>query len=522
MKFAWPRRYDRRATTGATLCITCLVVALLSSCNDVAAPQPTPTPTLAPNLSMDPLPDHIPQTVGVIEIPISDFARLPDSGDPEADDERDGGPALMMLLVDEPGTCRLFVNDFRGPLHSVSYDGALVTSYVDLGDPKWNLDLDVSDKARDFGFTSFTFHPQFNQPGTPGFGKFYTFLETSNKAPKADFKPWNATQDHFDTVLLEWTALNPAAAVYDGGPPRELLRIQQPHRWHNSGQIAFNPLAVPGDPDYGVLYVSTGDGGLSGAPYGHAQNLSYIYGKILRIDPLGSDSANGRYGVPQDNPFAGQPGRLGEIYAYGLRNPQRFGWDSRTGDLLVTDIGQEVMEEISIVSPGSNLGWSRWEGSFRFHPTRIAPYGHPVYLDDPRGDPSVTYPIVEFDQKDPLLKAAVAITGIVVYREDAIPELKDKLLFGDIVSGEVLYVHADRPHDGGQDQIRRILFNHDGETKTLLQLVQESRRQQGLSEIPRADLRFGTGPDGQIFLLNKRDGVIRRLGESPYSTCISS
>ena len=471
---------------------------------------------------MDPLPDRIAQTVGVIEVDIADFARLPDSGDAESGDERDRGPALMMLLVDEPGTCRLFVNDLRGPLHGVSYDGGTVRLYIDLSDPKWNLNLDVSHEARDFGFASFAFHPQFNQPGAPGFGKFYTFLETSNKAPEADFKPWNETQDHFDTILLEWTALDPAAAVYDGGPPRELLRIQQPHRWHNSGQVAFNPLAVPGEPDFGMLYVGTGDGGLPGAPYGHAQNLSFIYGKILRIDPLGSNSANGRYGIPEDNPFAGKPGRLAEIYAYGMRNPQRFGWDSQTGNLYVTDIGADVIDEISIVSAGANLGWNRWEGSFRTHPEPIVDgIYYPVDIGDPRGEPGITYPIVEFDHSDPLLKAAVAVTGIVAYRGDAIPELKDKLLFGDIVGGEVFYVHIDRPHDGGQDQIRRVLFNHEGETKTLLKLVQESRRQQGLSEIPRADLRFGTGPDGQIFLLNKRDGMIRHLGSAPKTTCPS-
>ena len=100
-------------------------------------------------------------------------------------------------------------------------------------------------EGRDWGFGSFAFHPQFNQSGTPGFGKFYTLAETSNKAPKADFTPWNQALDHFDTVLLEWTALDPGAAVYDGGPPRELIRIQQPHKYHNGGQIAFNPLAAP-------------------------------------------------------------------------------------------------------------------------------------------------------------------------------------------------------------------------------------------------------------------------------------
>ena len=111
------------------------------------------------------------------------------------------------------------------------------------------------------------------------------------------------------------------------------------------------------------------------------------------------------------------------------------------------------MEEISIVLAGANLGWNRWEGSFRTYPEPIvAGHKYPVDLDDPRGEPGVTYPIVEFDQNDPLLKAAVAVTGIVVYRGDAIPELKDKLLFGDIVGGEVFYVHVDKPHDGGQDR----------------------------------------------------------------------
>ena len=264
-----------------------------------STPAATRTPTLPPNLSIDPLPDPIQQTQGVIKAAITDFAHLPDSGDPESGDESNRGPALMMMLVDEPGTCRLFVNDFRGPLHSVSYDGRTMKLYVDLSDPRWNLNLDVSNKARDFGFTSFAFHPQFNQPGAPGFGKFYTFLETSNKTPKADFRPENETQDHFDTILLEWTALDPRRRGLRRRPTAGASSASSSRtRYHNSGQIAFNPLAVPGGPDFGVLYVSTGDGGLPGAPYGHAQNLSFIYGKILRIDPLGSSSANGRYGVP--------------------------------------------------------------------------------------------------------------------------------------------------------------------------------------------------------------------------------
>jgi hypothetical protein len=85
------------------------------------------------------------------------------------------------------------------------------------------------------------------------------------------------------------------------------------------------------------------------------------------------------------------------------------------------------------------------------------------------------------------------------------------LIFGDNPSGEVFYVHADKLPNGGQEAIRRILFDADGEAKTLLQLVRDKNTKQGKPPATRADLRFGLGPDGQVFLLNKRDGTIRLL-----------
>ena len=249
------------------------------------------------------------------------------------------------------------------------------------------------------------------------------------------------------------------------------------------------------------------DGGLGGDPLDLAQNLNSVFGKILRIDPLSADSANGQYGIPTDNPFAtdGAANILAEIYAFGLRNPQRFGWDPATGDMFVADIGQNIIEEISRVTNGANLGWNDWEGSFKF----ISP--REVSLVDPRGDPSLTYPVVEYAQLDPLLQPRSAATGVVVYRQNAIPLLENLLLFGDNPSGEIFYVHADRLPNGGQDAIRRILLNDGGESKTLLQLIHEKNREHGRAPADRAELRFGTGPDGQTFLLNKRDGIIRLL-----------
>ena len=443
----------------------------------------------------DPFPDPIPATDGVVTVGVVEFAALPFV---------DGQPPRMMRLVDEPGTGRLLVNDMWGLVYTVSYDGGTVTQYLDLTQQRWGLDVEASRRER--GFQSFAVHPQFGEPGTPGFGKLYTYTDTSNTAPPADFVP-DGGSDAQDTILLEWTAMDPTAAVYDGGPPRELLRVEQPFRNHNGGQLGFNPLAAPGDPDFGLLYVGSADGGSGGDPLDLAQNLGSILGKVLRIDPLGSNSANGQYGIPSDNPFArdGDAGTLGEIYAYGVRNPQRFAWDEANGNLFVADIGQNIVEEISLVPRGGNLGWNDWEGSFRFISRQA------VSLVDPRGEAGLSYPVVEYGQLDPLFQRSSASTGLVVYRDDNVPQLANLVLFGDGPSGEVFYFPADDLPAGGQGAMRRVLFDDRGETKTLLQMVREKNVSQGRAPTARADVRLDTGPGGRIFLLNKHDGVIRRL-----------
>ena len=410
----------------------------------------------------------------------------------------------MMRLVDEPSTRRLFVDAMQGPVFSVSYDGKTVTQYLDINAPQWEVKVQAQGHER--GVQSIAFHPQFNQRGARGYGKFYTYTDTSNMEPKADFTPRGEGHTH-DLVLLEWTAKNPAAAVYDGGPPREMFRIAKPFQNHNGGEIAFNPLATPPSADYGLLYIGVADGGSGGDPYKHAQNLEVAFGKILRIDPLGTNSANGKYGIPAINPFVKnvKPGTLGEIYAYGCRNPQRFSWDPKNGAMYMADIGQNVNEKVTLVTEGANLGWNKWEGSFTYE-------GRQVGLVNPRGDPEVLYPIVEFDHSDPLFQRQVAVTGVFAYREKAVPQLTNKLLFGDNPSGEIFYVDADNLPRGGQDAIRRILFDDHGTQKTLLQLMKEKNAAQGRAAPARvADMRIDPGPQGKIFVLNKGDGTIRVL-----------
>ncbi|MEX2531867.1 MAG: PQQ-dependent sugar dehydrogenase [Gemmatimonadota bacterium] len=453
--------------------------------------------SLTAQTTNNPFPNPIETEDGVVVVDVIEFASIPDS---------DGKAARMMNLVDEPGTGRLFVNDMRGLLHTVSYDGTQVQLYLDLDDPRWGVGVEAGGRER--GFQSFALHPDFGREGEPGYGRLYTWTDVQDTSPAADFRPGGGDSSHH-TVLHEWVAQDPTAPTYDGGAPRELMRFEQPFGNHNAGHVAFHP-SEPEDAEYGLLYIGSADGGSGGDPLNLSQDLSSGFGKILRIDPLGSNSANGQYGIPSDNPWAdGAGGALPELYAIGMRNPQRFGWDPANGNLFMADIGQNIVEKVSSVPKGGNLGWNEWEGSFRF-----LSRGE-VSLENPRSDPAVTYPVVEYGRYDPLMHDRAAATGVHVYRSFAIPQLRNRVIFGDLVSGEILHFDADDLPEGGTEGIRRILLRHVGVRHTFLELVQAKNREQGRPPASRTDLRFGSGPNDQIFLLNKHDGTIRLLVGGP-------
>ena len=444
----------------------------------------------------DPFPEPIPERDGAVVVDFVELATIPDF---------EGSAPRMMLLIDEPDTDRMFLADMWGVLYSISYDGQTVEEYLDLTDSRW--DFEVQSRGQERGLQSFAFHPDFGDEGSPGYGKFYTYVDVVETSPPADFTPPGG-QDSHDTVLLEWTAESADAATYDGGPPREVMRFEQPFGNHNAGHLAFNPLASPGDDDYGILYMGVADGGSGGDPMDLSQDLRSAFGKVFRIDPLGSDAANGEYGIPEDNPYAddGDPETLDEIWVSGVRNPQRFNWDPANGNLFVADIGQNIVEELSLMTSGDDLGWNDWEGSFRFIGREA------VGTEDPRGDPDLVYPVAEYGHGDPVLlpRRRAAITGVHVYRDGPVEELRDLVIFGDNPAGELFYIPADDLPEGGESAIRRILLNDDGEAKTLVDVVQEKMDEQGRGETTdQADVRFGHGPDGQLLLLNKFDGVVR-------------
>ena len=442
----------------------------------------------------DPFPDPIEATAGVIVVGYAEFATLPDV---------DGEPARPMRLVDESSSGRLFVNDMQGPIYTISYDGE-VALYLDINEPRWGVPVEFTGRER--GVQSFALHPQFSVAGTDGYGKLYAWMDTRDKQPEPDFVSGGGEDSH-DTVLVEFAARDARAATYDGGRPRVLLRVEQPFRNHNGGYIAFNPLASPGDGDFGMLYVGVADGGSGGDPMDLGQDLGAVFGKILRIEPLGSDSRNRRYGIPADNPYAtaGNDRALGEIFASGLRNPQGLAWDAVNGNMFVTDIGQNIVEELSLVTAGADLGWNSWEGSFRFISRQA------VDLADARSEPGITYPIAEYGQLDPLLQPRSAAGGVMVYRDDAIPQLQDRVLFADFPQGELFHLPADDLPQGGQDAIRRVLLRDGDDTRRLLELVVAKTEEQGREPAVRVDLRLGAGPNGRVFLMNKHDGLIREI-----------
>jgi glucose/arabinose dehydrogenase len=288
------------------------------------------------------------------------------------------------------------------------------------------------------GLLGLAFHPDFHTNGL-----FYTFTSEPAAHHHPDFSTSNAPRTLFDpdneveeqSVITEWRMARPGTGSLAVAlkSKREVLRIAKPQFNHNGGTLAFGPDKL--------LYISLGDGGNANdegtghAAGGNAQSLAAgnVLGKILRIDPLGRNSANGKYGIPADNPFVGKPG-ADEIYARGFRNPFRISFDSLTGKLWAGDVGQNDIEEIDIVTAGHNYGWPIKEGTFLFDDGSClaSPRGF-VYQDSPQSPPGLVDPIAEYDHRDGA-KAAnsrVAIVGGYVYRGASIAALKGRYLFGD-------------------------------------------------------------------------------------------
>lgn len=430
-----------------------------------------------------------------------------------------GQPPRLEQLVHQEATGLSYVIDQRGFIYT--FDPTLPA-------PTASLFLDLAAAVGDLvtgnesGVRSLAFHPDFADPTAAGHRKLYlTLSRTAASTPVGSPAPVvfgsPIAADHY-TVVSEWTLL-PDDSV-DLGSYRELMRISQPFPNHDAGHLGFDPTAAPGFPDYGKLYVAVGDGGSSGDPFGLAQDVDatpapYPHGKILRIDPLASGVAP--YGIPSDNPFAGVPDRVAEAWAWGLRNPHQFGWDVETGRMYVSDIGQGVVEEISLVHRAANLGWNDREGAFTYTSTSSVsplPAGHPT-------DP-YTYPVAQYDHSGNGISASSAIVGGGVYRGSRVPQLRGLYFFADFASnpGPIFAVDATQLierddfaniaslDDGRLAPFVEVPIRDGGVDKDFRQVLRDASGNPGLG---RTDTRFGIGADGDLYVLNKRDGVVRRV-----------
>ena len=378
-------------------------------------------------------------------------------------------PTELVPFPDGGG--RRLVATLGGVLRLIDATGALAAA--PYHDTSSEVTINADNGNASFGLTCVAFHPDFAVAGRPGYGRFYTVEpEITRTDPPPDFPGIGADQGGsnpaHDRVLYEYAADDPAADIFAGGK-REVLRIHEHRRGHDVGDLAF-------DAD-GYLLISSGDTVVSAS----AQDLSNVFGAMLRIDPLAPEttpgssdpvSANGRYRLPADNPFLDDPDAVDEIFAYGLRNPYRISIDPLDGQLYVTSNGDSSRESAYAVDAGDNLGWPYFEGTL---PRQTPP---PGFLFRP--------PIFEYDHG-----LGRSINGAFVYRGGELPALAGRLVFADFLGA------------GGSGA---RLFYGDLASGVFYDVLADAAG----APLPATVVSLGEDADWELYLLST-DGSILRL-----------
>ncbi len=283
--------------------------------------------------------------------------------------------ANRLFVIEQPGVIKLFNNTQNVSATTVFLD---ITNRVLYGGEQ--------------GLLGLAFDPNYNQSHN-----FYVDYVADN--PRR-------------TVIARYTTDQNNPNHADPNSQQVILEISQPYSNHKGGQLAFGP--------DGYLYIGVGDGGSEGDPNGNGQNLQTLLGKILRVD-VNSQSNGRNYSIPADNPFIGNTdGYLEEIYAYGLRNPWRFSFDSATGQLWVGDVGQNRIEEIDLVEKGKNYGWNIMEGTLCYNP------------ESDCNQTGLILPIWNYTHD-----FGNAVIGGYIYHGSALPSLAGAYIYGDYGSGRI-------------------------------------------------------------------------------------
>ncbi len=300
------------------------------------------------------------------------------------------------------GDVRLFVLEQRGLVQVVDAAGnTRPTPFLDI--------RDRAGSAFEEGLLGIAFPADFVT-----FGQFYVYyVDTAG-----------------DSVLSRFI-LDADPSIADPAFEKELLRIPQPDDNHNGGTIAFSPVD-------GMLYFALGDGGGANDPFDQSQDPNTLLGKMLRFDVgpdpvLGMDPSRDLQ-IPGNNPFVTDPGVRDEIWALGLRNPYRFGFDRVTGALWIADVGQGQREEVNLEPAGAggrNYGWPTQEGTRCHLPTPGVP------CEDPAAPVDLTFPVFEYTHDD-----GCSVTGMAIHQAPP-SRFAFKALVGDYCSGRMWTVNAD-------------------------------------------------------------------------------
>lgn len=387
----------------------------------------------------------------------------------------DGFVAPVGLATPNDDSGRLFVLEQAGQIIIINAAGQkLATPFLDLSGIMVDVGIDFGNGVffDERGLIGLAFHPQYAANG-----RFYVFYSV----PKDDDDP-----DDFDSqnLVSEFRVSAGDINVADPASERVLLEIDKPQFNHNGGQLAFGP--------DGYLYIGVGDGGNaddSGVGHdvdiGNGQSKGTWLGKILRIDV---DDGN-PYSVPDDNPFIDDDDALPEIYALGLRNPWRFSFDPQ-GRLFVADVGQNLFEEVNIVTSGGNYGWRIREGANCFdvnNPNAVPPGG----CDDTDADGRpLSDPILEYPHSAAQQPFGISVTGGYVYRGNAVPCLRGEYVFGDwstSFGGPDGSLYAAREASDGSWSLRELAV---------------AGRSDG--RIARFVTSFGEGDDGELYVLTSQ------------------
>ena len=326
------------------------------------------------------------------------------------------------------GTNRLFVVEQAGRIKVFpnSQNTTAAATFLDISD------IVSFSTGQEIGLLGLAFHPNFAQ------NRHFYVYHTRQSA---------VSGVNVEIVLARYTVRADDPNLADPDSRLEIFSFDknQGSSNHNGGKIAFGP--------DGYLYVSIGDGGGGGDPNKNAQNLDNPFGGILRIDvdldgsnPVESnpDAPNGNYEIPSDNPRVGQSG-LDELYAWGIRNTWKFSFDQPSGRMWGADVGQGDREEINLLIKGGNYGWNRFEGN------TVEDSGSVL-----ASTPDIK-PVFEYGRGN----GDLSITGGYVYRGTSNnPQIKDKYIFGDYISGRVWVLDYD-PSTGNATS--ELLFRTNGQ-----------------------------------------------------------